>query len=257
MKVHLIYFSATHTTQTVCRGVAQHWGKEIVEHDLTLEGPAGEVELSEDDLLVLGMPVYCGRIPELATERLASFRGHSSKAIAIAVYGNREYDDALIEMAQWLEAHNFHMVAAAAFIGRHCIFPAVADGRPDAADEGKMKDFAEACRPLLEVPVDAIPRVAVPGNAELPPYKRSSFCPVPTDQCTQCGTCAANCPAGAISPEDASVVDASRCLACGRCIVICPVGGRQFAGEAYEQASLRFTAAYSARKEPVFFLPEM
>ena len=174
--------------------------------------------------------------------------------MAVAVYGNRHYDEALAEMQDLLSGQGFRLVAAAAFIGRHCIFPEVASGRPDAADAERMAAFAEACRPVLEAPAGALGDMKVPGSGELPPYKRVPFCPMPTDECTQCGQCAELCPVGAISAEDVTKVDASRCIACGRCVVVCPVGGRRFGGEAYAAASAHFVAAFSARREPEWFV---
>lgn len=254
MTIHLVYFSATYTTRSVLRGIAGHWTGAVVEHDITAQAPAVPVQLGDDDLLLFGAPVYCGRIPEEAALRLRSFRGAGTRAVAVAVYGNRHYDEALAEMQDLLSGQGFRLVAAAAFIGRHCIFPEVASGRPDAADAERMAAFAEACRPVLEAPAGALGDVKVPGSGELPPYKRVPFCPMPTDECTQCGQCAELCPVGTISAEDVTKVDASRCIACGRCVVVCPVGGRRFGGEAYAAASAHFVAAFSARREPEWFV---
>ena len=251
--IHVVYFSATYTTRQVCRGIARHLGKGSQEYDLTNEGPKETVEISADDVLLVGMPVYCGRIPEMAAERLQQFRGKQTKAIIVAVYGNREFDDALLEMKTLLKDGGFKTIAAAAFIGRHCIFPGVATHRPDADDEKKMAEFAGLCQPWLEKDNSEIADVAVPGNSEYCPHKRVPFYPVPNDNCTNCGTCAQLCPTGAISPTDVSVVDPSLCLACGRCIVVCPENGRNFTGEMYAGASMRFAKANAVRKEPQFF----
>lgn len=251
--IHLVYFSATYTTRQVCRGIAQHLGDEVQEHDITNVAPQGKVEIPAGDTLLLGMPVYCGRIPEMAIERVQQFQGHQGKAIAVAVYGNREFDDALIEMKDLLTAEHFQPVAAAAFIGRHCIFPTVATHRPDAEDEKKMAEFAALCLPLLQKDNCELEELQVPGHADYCPHKRSAFCPVPDDHCTQCGTCAELCPTGAISLSNFGEVNAELCLACGRCVLVCPEQARHFVGEQYAAASQRFTQAYGARKEPQFF----
>lgn len=251
--IHLVYFSATYTTRKVCRGIARHLDGAVTEHDITNVCPKEKVMLSSDDLLILGMPVYCGRIPEMAVERIQQFQGNQTKAIAVAVYGNREFDDALLEMKDLLAAAHFQPVAAAAFIGRHCIFPTVATARPDDADEKKMAEFAADCQPLLQQNIADLGELQVPGNAEYCPHKRSVFCPSPNDNCCNCGTCAQLCPVGAISLTDAKEVNADLCIACGRCIVVCPVNGREFSGELYAGASVKFTQANSTRKEPKFF----
>ena len=251
--IHLVYFSATYTTRQVCRGIARHLVGEVQEHDITNAGPEDKVEIPENDILILGMPVYCGRIPEMAVDRVKKFQGHQGKAIAVAVYGNREFDDALLEMKNLLTDAHFQTIAAAAFIGRHCIFPTVATNRPDEEDEKKMAEFAGLCLPLLQYSNGELGELDVPGNAEYCPHKRSSFYPVPTDNCTHCGTCASLCPTGAISLDNVGEVDTDLCLACGRCIVVCPEHARNFAGEMYAGASIKFTQAYGARKEPQFF----
>jgi Fe-S-cluster-containing hydrogenase component 2 len=45
-----------------------------------------------------------------------------------------------------------------------------------------------------------------------------------SDSCISCGTCASECPAGAIAEGDAHYeIDASACLDCGSCASACPV----------------------------------
>lgn len=46
-----------------------------------------------------------------------------------------------------------------------------------------------------------------------------------SDACIQCGACAAECPAEAITEgDDRFVIDADKCLDCGACADTCPVG---------------------------------
>ena len=257
MKIHIVYFSATYTTRSVVQGIARGLGGNWVEHDLTNVDPAERIEIPSNELLLVGMPVYCGRIPEMAAARLQQFYGDHTKAVAVVVYGNREYDDALLELTRLVEHNGFRTLAASAFIGRHCIFPTVATHRPDEADETKMADFAAGCVPLLEDSVEQFCEIEVPGNQEeYCPHKAVRFYPTPTDNCTNCGTCAELCPTGAISLSDAREVDTSLCIACGRCVLVCSQNGRHFAGEMYAGASEKFTQAYGARKEPEFFFAQ-
>ena len=44
------------------------------------------------------MPVYAGRVPALAVERLKGIKTSGVKFVIVAVYGNRAYEDALVEM---------------------------------------------------------------------------------------------------------------------------------------------------------------
>ena len=170
--VHLVYFSATYTTRTIVRGMAQAMGCETVEHDVTCSVPQEETALAGDgELLIASAPVYAGRIPGRMAEALRMFSGSGTPAIVVCVYGNRDYDDALVELQDCVEAQGFRAVAAAAFIGRHCIFPAVAAGRPDDADMQKAADFASRCASLLAGTGDIamLPALKVKGNR---PYKQ-------------------------------------------------------------------------------------
>ena len=60
--------------------------------------------------------VFAPRVAETAMERLGKIRGKQVPAILIVVYGNRDYEDALIELRDYACEAGFIPVAAAAFI---------------------------------------------------------------------------------------------------------------------------------------------
>ena len=257
--IHLVYFSATYTTRKTVREIARAFGGNVTEHDVTCGLPFGELNLGgEGNLLIAGAPVYAGRLPVRAARAFAMLRGTQTPAIAVSVYGNRDYDDALVETQDIIEAHGFKTVAAAAFIGRHCIFPKVAPGRPDADDLAKAAGFGADCARLLAGTDDvaSLPTPVLKGNR---PYKQggaSTFSPVgDASLCDGCQACVRQCPVGAIPTADPCSTDASKCIACGRCLVVCHTGSRAFRGDAYKGFEAKFIAAFSARREPEVFLP--
>lgn len=105
--VHIIYFSPTHTSAKIVHEVVEGIGaKEFIESDITCEMLPDE-ELLEDELVLVAVPVYGGRVPDVAAERLAKFHGNQTPVVPIVVYGNRDYDDALLELTDLLRTQGF------------------------------------------------------------------------------------------------------------------------------------------------------
>lgn len=253
MRVTTLYFSATYTTKRVVEAVAANLSNEVTAYDITNDAPTDVVLLSADDLLVVGVPVYAGRVPAMAVERLRRFRGNNTPAVVVAVYGNRHYDDAVLELHDIMTECGFRTVSAGAFIAQHSIFPKVGNARPDADDMTDIKVFAENSAGLVTKGFGAI---LLPGNR---PYKVPGGIPIwPTasKRCTACGACARLCPAGAIDLESPKGVDKTRCIKCGRCIVVCPTKARRFYGIHYSRAAARFNSAFVARRENEMWFAE-
>ncbi|MDD3112620.1 MAG: ferredoxin, partial [Methanofollis liminatans] len=98
--VKLVYFSPTGTTKAVVQGIARgidHGSVDVL--DITRpDARVQPLETSENELLVVGVPVYMGRVPALVTEWLHAIAARNTPAVCVVVYGNRVYDDALIEL---------------------------------------------------------------------------------------------------------------------------------------------------------------
>ena len=138
MKITTVYFSATYTTHRIVGHLAKRLSEEVTECDITNNAPTGEIVIPKDELLIVGIPVYAGRVPKMAVDRIRQFKGEGTPAIAVAVYGNRHYDDALLELSDLLSENGFQLISAGAFIAQHSIFPKVGTHRPDADDYQQM-----------------------------------------------------------------------------------------------------------------------
>lgn len=256
--IHLVYYSATFSTRRIVREIASQFEKPIKEYDITSDVPKNDVSLDSDgDLLIVGVPSYAGRVPEMAAQSLKRFLGNNTPAIIVCAYGNRAYDDTLIELKDIVEAHGFKLVSAAAVIAQHSIFPKMAEGRPDADDMEKLHEFAVNSKELLSQisKMSAVSRLMVKGNR---PYRDTKPIPLHPEgsksKCTSCHACAKMCPVGAISMEEPYKTNEKKCISCGRCIVVCPEHARHFGGLLYKTASWKFEKDYAEPKQPEFFL---
>ena len=168
----------------------------------------------------------------------------------MVVYGNREFDDALLETRDALEGSGFRVIAAAAFIAEHSMHRSIAAGRLDARDEALCRRFAADVMAKAD---DAAP-IQVPGNTPYKELKPSAFHPAANETCTKCGTCAKVCPTGAIPLNDPSHTDNERCINCMRCVEVCPINSRALP-EMFQAMITKMLNEHAAGyKEPVVFL---
>ena len=216
----IAHFSPTGGTKKVADAIAAGFHIPVVEMDLTEADPSAT--LGEKDALLAVLPVFAGRVPQISLERLAALKGNGQKAVAVVVYGNREYEDALLETKDVLETNGFQVIAAAAFIAEHSIVRSIATGRPDAEDEVLCRQFAADVMAKAD---DAAP-VQVPGNTPYKELKPSAFHPAASESCIKCGVCADQCPVGAIPLDDPSRTNNDLCINCMRCVQVCPVRSR-------------------------------
>jgi ferredoxin len=262
-RVRLIYFSPTRTTKKILEGISEGLQFKTVETvDLTPpEMKTGAPAMISDELVLLGAPVYSGRVPPQAAERIRRFQGRDTPAVVVVVYGNRAYDDALLELRDIAAAAGFRPIAAAAFIGEHSLSDAampIALGRPDRNDLEKARKFGESIRKKLEgmASLDADAVMQVPGQY---PYKeRSKRPPVSPvtreDLCIKCGRCAEVCPVAAITVEDMVITKPADCIRCIACVKNCPTGARRMEDLGARQTAKRLYETCSARKEPEVFM---
>ncbi len=259
----LVYFSPTGTTRAVIQEIARGINSGNVEL-LDITRPDVRIQplkTSENELLIIGVPVYMGRIPALLTEWLHAIKAKNTPAVCVVVYGNRVYDDALLELKEILANCGCKPIAGAAYIGEHSFSSnetPTAKDRPDASDLHHAESFGRKIREKLNTisSVDEIPEVTIPGCH---PYRGDSklwivdFIAV-SDACIQCGICAEGCPVGAIDPENSRVIDTKKCITCCACIKHCPKHARTMKPGLVRDASVRLSTLYKERKEPYFFI---
>ena len=148
-EVSLVYFSSTKTTQRTVRAIGRALAKAfdipVQEYDFTLPNARSrKLHFASDQLVVVGSPVYGGVMPLLVREYLAQHvTGEKTACVLAAVYGNRNFDDCLVEMQDLMEENGFVVTAAAACIGEHSYSTAIASGRPNAQDLALAEEFGK------------------------------------------------------------------------------------------------------------------
>ncbi|MCW3788106.1 4Fe-4S binding protein [Plebeiibacterium sediminum] len=257
-KVHLVYFSPTNTTKKVLEEIAKGIGLEQISN-IDLTKPLQLTEEISDRIVLFGVPVYRGRVPAEASEQLKKIKGRNSKAVLIAVYGNRDYDDALLELKDITEESGFKTIAAATFIGEHSFsteqFP-IAVNRPDVSDLTKAEQFGKKIKNLLEDPARLGKTFDVPGNR---PYKELGVMPevspvTDNQKCDQCGVCIDVCPTNAILLDEAIKTNSALCILCCACVKYCPNEARYNDSDFVHTAATKLYTFCSKRKEPEFFM---
>ncbi|MEF9940475.1 MAG: 4Fe-4S binding protein [Clostridium sp.] len=222
--------------------------------DLTkMNANDSDLDLKKDDLCLIGVPSYGGRVPQAALERLRQIKGNGALAIIVVVYGNRAYDDTILELKNELTDCHFQVVSAVAAIAEHSIMHQFGKGRPDAADELELHKIAQDIKVVLSNRIGN-EELQVPGNKPYREYGGVPFKPQANKTCNKCGKCSAHCPVGAISKENPSVTDKNKCISCMRCVSICPQNARSIHKVLLFAASEKMKKECSGRKQIEAFL---
>jgi ferredoxin len=261
-QVKLIYFSPTGTTQKILESIAKGIAVDNVEHiNLTLpEGAQQTIPPFSDELVIIGAPVYGGRLPVDAINRFKQTKASKTLAIPVVVYGNREFEDALLELTNLTIELGFNPVAGGAFIGEHSFATKdvpIANGRPDSLDVQKAVDFGAKIRQKIKAlqSSDAQMDLKIPGRFPYEGGVRSMVVSPVTreDICTVCGTCVSVCPTAAISINGSVATKIELCIRCCSCIKNCPTGARAWEDSKMKNIANWLNENCSTRKEPQIF----
>lgn len=235
--VKALYLSGTGTTEKVVRSFSKALGIQlsVPVKFISVNNPElrkEQILCKPTELLVLGCPTYAGRVPNLILPYFQqNIKGQGGPAVPICLYGNRNVDDALMELSLTLEKNDFIPIGGAAVVGQHVFAPALGTGRPDNNDLRMMDTLAvELAKKLKEQ--DKLSPVVVEGqNPPRPHYSPRDRHGYPINilkvrpkthksKCKKCGICITGCPTGAIAPDPSMVP--GPCMKCGACLKNCP-----------------------------------
>jgi ferredoxin len=260
-KLKLVCFSPTGTTRKIVHSVARSYNLKNFELiDITTPSARDKkLQTFINELLIVAVPVYMGRVPSVIKDWLSKISAQNTPAVCIVVYGNRAYDNALLELKDIIELCGCNVIAGAAFIGEHS-FSSIelpcSVGRPDTSDINKAEIFGSEIKKMIQslVPESAAD-VNIPGKY---PYEGTTdlwhidFIEV-NSNCTQCAVCADICPVGAIDFRNSSLIDKDKCTLCCACIENCPQHTRRMKPGLMQDAAVRCHVNFKERKEPEYF----
>lgn len=251
MSVYKVFFSPTGGTKKVADYLCRGFDGDIKEVDLSLR-ELGEVNMTADDTAVVAVPSFSGRVPAFAVEALKKINSNGASAVLVVVYGNRAFDDTLIELQDVLLDLGFKCKAAVAAVAEHSIMHCYGAGRPDASDIAELEEFSAKIKDA--VADKSKTSVEVPGNRPYKQVGKGGLKPFVTDECVLCGECSALCPVGAISADDPKSTDEEKCISCMRCVSVCPQKARKVDDDLLAALTERLKDACSSRKENELFL---
>lgn len=248
MKTVEIIFSPTGGTERVAHMIGGHWSECTKKIDLSdADVDFSRCTICAEDQVLVAMPSFGGRAPAVAIERLKRIAGNGANCTLVCVYGNRAFEDTLVEMEDAAKECGFRIVAAVAAVAEHSILPQYASGRPDESDKKQLERFAEQIAGKEEAVG------LIPGNR---PHKKAGgggLVPKPAKNCVKCGLCAEKCPVRAIHTGKFTS-DSKTCISCMRCVKLCPEQARKVNGAMVSIAGMAIKKACSVRKENELFL---
>lgn len=267
-KLNSMYFSPTGTTKRVVEAVsnkilnfASMQKGYTIDFTLPNQRENGQ-EFGKEDILLIAVPVYAGRVPNVLLEYLNTVKGDNTLAIAMVVYGNREYDDALIELSDILTGNGFRVIAAASFIGEHSFSKTLAKDRPDDRDLNIARGFGDSIyKKIVNESYNEIKikgnrpygKYYIPRDEDGNPVDIRKVKPKTDEHCINCKICSQVCPMGSIDYEDVSKLNGI-CIKCGACVKRCPMSSKYFDDLDYLRHKHELEVEFKKRREAELFI---
>lgn len=264
-----MYFSPTGTTRKVVTRLASQTAMRlsaplIREIDFTPKKARQEpYGFCPEDLLILGVPVYAGRVPNVLKDFIGSIQGNGAKAVAVVLFGNRSFDDGLVELRALLTSGGFLVIGAGAFVGEHAFSDILAKGRPDEKDMALVDCFAQELSKKIQtgdIQTDfwvkgqtPLGNYYTPLNMEGEAVNILKVKPKTTADCTDCKHCVEICPMESILREDPTQV-MGICIKCGACIKGCPVKAKYYDDPGFLGHKLQIETNFKDPKDPEWYL---
>lgn len=273
--IHTVFFSPNGSTasiaKTVSRVLAERLQAEISVHDYTLPKNREQMYFDRDSVVVWASPVYAGRLPNKLLEYVKnSFQGDGVPVIPLVVYGNRNYDQSLLELTGILREKGMIPFAAGAIPARHVFSEVLGKGRPDREDLAELSAFAEGAAEQLQQALfqgRELQQIEVPGT--YPP--ESYYVPLKEDgkpakflkvlpqveekECTGCGICTSCCPMDSISMGETGLPEIRGiCIKCQACILRCPARAIHITDADFQSHKQMLEKTFYERKKASFLL---